>query len=1162
MSASPFVHLHVHSAYSLLDGAIRLKDLISTAKGYGMDSVAITDHGNMFGVLKFYLEARKAGIKPIIGCETYVAPRGRHRRDPKDPVYHLVLLARDYEGYRNLIRLVSLGNLEGFYYKPRVDPELLEAHNQGLIALSACLQGHIPRMILSGQDEEARKTAEWYARVFQDRFYLEVQKNYLPEQEVVNEGLKRLAAEMGLPLIATNDCHYLKKEDAEAHDILLCIQTGKTVEDRNRMRFTTQEYYFKSPDEMASMFSDMPEALANTGLVAGMCDVEIPTEETSGYHFPEFPLEPGQDLQEKLVSEARAGLERRLERIIRRQNPSEAEIQAYRDRLEHEIQVINQMGFAGYFLIVGDFIRYAKDNGIPVGPGRGSAAGSLAAFALGITDIDPIPYGLLFERFLNVERISMPDIDIDFCTDGRDQVIRYVTERYGGQEHVAQIITFGQMQARAVIRDVGRALGLPYGQVDGIAKLIPNRLKITLDDAIQEEPRLNEAARDDARVARLLDVARKLEALPRHASTHAAGVVIGDRPLVDHLPLYCVATESGSDHNRAVVTQFDMKGVEKIGLIKFDFLGLKTLTLIAQILQLLKNRDIEVDMDRLDLADRPTYELLGRGDTTGVFQLESSGMREILVKLKPSRFEDIIALVALYRPGPLKSGMVDQFIQGKHGKINVEYELPELEPILKETYGVILYQEQVMQISSILANYSLGEADLLRRAMGKKNPEVMAKQRGRFMDGAQVNRIDKSKAAHIFDLMANFAEYGFNKSHSAAYALIAFQTAYLKANYPVEFMAALLTGEVSNQEKIVRFINECREKNMVVLPPDINESDINFSVVDGQIRFGLAAIKGVGQSAIESILEARRERPFTDLFDLCERADLRRVNRRVIEALIKCGALDSTGVPRSQMVAAMDEVLERGARVQREREQGQTSLFEALADQIEEAPIIWPDVPEWRESIRLSYEKESLGFYITGHPLARYQKELASLTTTNAERIKDILDKTPVRLGGVVVSVQLKQTRKGDRMAFVTLEDLFGLVDIIVFPDAYQASEEHLVAETPVLVVGDATVDEKGGASTVKVKAREILPLENALERLASRVEFSLSTAALDRQDLLRLKAIVESHRGSTPALLRLKVPGHGAAVLKFDGGIRPSASMVREAREALGESAVSLLYS
>jgi DNA polymerase-3 subunit alpha len=1161
--SAPFIHLHVHSAYSLLDGAIRVGDLVKTAKAMDMPAVALTDHGNMFGVFKFYKEAKKAKIKPIIGCETYITPKSRHRRDQSDPRYHLILLAMNHLGYQNLNRLISLANTEGFYYKPRIDFEILEKYSEGIIASSACLQGQVPRLLLSGQEEEAAKAAKRYADLFPGRFYLELQKNYIPEQDLANQGLIRLAKKLGLPLVATNDCHYLKKTDADSHDVLLCIQTGKTVDDENRMRMSTQEFWFKGPQDMVDLFADVPEAIENTLKIADACDVELPLGQ---YHFPEFRLEDGESLESKLRQMAQEGFEKRLIEIreTAKGDFGPDQEKEYRDRLAHELDVIVRMGFPGYFLIVADFINYAKQNRIPVGPGRGSAAGSLAAYATGITDIDPIRYGLLFERFLNVERISMPDIDVDFCTDGRDQVIRYVAEKYGGQEHVAQIITFGQLQARAVIKDVGRAMGMPYGEVDKIAKLIPERQKITLEDALKEEPRLAQAARENPQVAQLIETAKSLEALPRHASKHAAGVVIGDRPLVEYLPLYAVSSGVEGEAAKDVVTQFDMKGVEDIGLIKFDFLGLKTLTLIDHILKLIvRAGKPAVDMARLPMDDEEAFKLLCRGDTTGVFQLESSGMREILIKLRPNRFEDIIALVALYRPGPLKSGMVDQFIQRKHGLIPVEYELPQLEPMLAETYGVILYQEQVMQISNVLANYSLGEADLLRRAMGKKIAEVMAEQKGRFMQGARENQLDEKKAGHIFELMANFAEYGFNKSHSAAYALVAYHTAYLKANYPVEFMAALLTAEVSNQDKIVRFIGECREKGITVLPPDINQSDIQFTVVDGRIRFGLAAIKGVGQAAIDSILEARTSRPYTDLFDFCERVDLRRVNRRVIEALIKCGAMDMGGAGRAKMAAALDDALERGARLQKEKEEGQINLFAAMAETDAGPPAIrWPDVPEWRESQRLNYEKEALGFYITGHPLARYERELAALTDTNSEKLKEQADKTRVRMGGMVIKIQQKLTKKGDRMAFVSLEDLTGVAEILVFPDTFKTAQPILETDQPVLVVGETTVDEKGGAATVKIKAFEFHPLESALEKMAKAAVFSISTTGMQPADLGRLKALIESHRGSTPALLKLRVPGAGAAVFKLTTGVRPSRTLLTEARRVFGDSVVELKYS
>jgi len=1155
---SPFVHLHLHSAYSLLDGAIRIDDVLSRARELGMGSVAITDHGNMFGVMGFYNKALKAGLKPIIGCEVYLAPLGRHRREPRDPRYHLILLAKDYQGYKNLIRLVSLGNLEGFYYKPRVDFEILEEYNEGLIALSACLSGQIPSLILANQEQEALKTAEKYESIFKGRFYLELQQNFLPEQETANQGLKRISRELGLPLVATNDCHYLHKEDAEAHDVLLCIQTGKTVDDPERLRFANQEFYFKSGQEMAELFKDCPEAVANTLKIAEECNLEMPQP---SYHFPVFPLDEGEDLDGRLAAEARRGLEKRLDKMRAVGDLSPEKEKEYKDRLEMEIDVICRMEFPGYFLIVADFINWAKKQDIPVGPGRGSAAGSLAAYALGITEIDPIPYGLLFERLLNVERISMPDIDTDICKNGRERVIQYVSEKYGGSTNVAQIITFGQMQARAVVRDVGRALGVPYGEVDHIAKLIPNVLNITLAEALEGEPRLREEANNDGRIDRLLKIAQALEGLPRHASTHAAGVVIGDKPLIEYLPLYCVSSDQADNGDKVVVTQFDMHDVERVGLIKFDFLGLKTLTLIDYTVKLIKDRGEDLDIASLDLNDKLTYDLFCLGDTTGVFQFEGAGMRDLMVRLKPNNFDDLIALVALYRPGPLER--VNSYVDGKHGRIEVAYELPELQPILKSTYGVIIYQEQVMQIARSLANYSLGEADMLRRAMGKKKPEIMAREQSRFMEGIRANKLDPDKGEKIFDLMAKFAGYGFNKSHSAAYALIAFQTAYLKAHYPLEFTAALLSSEENNTDKIVRLINECRVKGLEVLPPDINTSDVNFTVAGSDIRFGLAAIKGVGHAAIDSIIEVRNEGPFTDLFDLCQRVDLRKVNRKVMEALIKSGALDSIGPGRSRMIAVLDEALEWGAKVQRDRASGQTSLFEGFETE-QQVEIQWPDVPEWRDSIRLNYEKEALGFYISGHPLAKFDHELAALTNTDSQRIQDQKENNKVQAGGVVADIKTINTKKGDRMAFVEIEDLAGRMEIIVFPEVYQANLEILEKETPVLVIGEVSTDEKGAGSVKKVIAREIVPLDKAMDRKISEVRLTLAASDQDSQNdeetLLKLKDILKRYPGDTSVMFNLKVPGRGTAILSLKTRVKTGPEMLHDAQEALGLSAVKFV--
>ncbi|MCF8064357.1 MAG: DNA polymerase III subunit alpha, partial [Desulfarculaceae bacterium] len=837
-----FVHLHTHTQFSLLDGAIRLPDLMKRAKELNMDSVVMTDHGNMFGAIHFQMAAQKAGLKHIIGCEVYVAPgdrRDKEHRPGHAIANHLVLLAKNLTGYQNLVRMVSAGFTEGFYYKPRIDLELLRRHHEGLIAMSACLQGKVPSLMMAGREDQAEAAARELAEIMgENNFFIELQDAGLAEQKKINPGLIDLAGRLGLGLVATNDCHYLRREDHEAHDVLLCIQTGKTVDAPGRMKLSS-EIYFKSPQEMADLFPEVPEAISNTVDIAKRCDMEIPLGQL---RFPVFHLDNGETSEDRLRKESQEGLDKRIQELTQRGQAIDR--QEYADRLAYELDVLCTMGFPGYFLVVADFINWAKDNGIPVGPGRGSAAGSLVAYSMRITDLDPIRYKLIFERFLNIERKSMPDIDVDFCYNRRTEVIEYVTQKYGA-DHVSQIITYGTMQARAVLRDVGRAMNIPYAEVDQIAKLVPSKLGISLDEALDSEPRLVERMNADPQVRKLLDVARSLEGLPRHASTHAAGVVIGDVPLDQVVPLYRGTGEEN-------VTQFDMKCVEKAGLIKFDFLGLKTLTVIALAVEMVRhNHDPKFTIEDIDLEDQATYELLSRGDTTGVFQLESSGMKELLAKLRPEVFEDVIALVALYRPGPLESGMVDDFVARKHGTKKVSYDLPQLEPILKETYGVIVYQEQVMEISRRLAGYSLGEGDILRRAMGKKDPQVMSQQKERFLDGSLDNGISRDKSGKLFDLIEKFAGYGFNKSHSAAYALIAFQTAFLKAHYPLEFMAALLTSEVNDTDKVMAHIGECRERGLTVLPPDINHSGIDFTVADNAIRFGLAAVKNVGRGAVE-----------------------------------------------------------------------------------------------------------------------------------------------------------------------------------------------------------------------------------------------------------------------------------------------------------------------
>jgi len=878
-----FVHLHLHTEYSLLDGANRTAELFATAKAYSMSAVGLTDHGNMFGALEFYRQGRATGIKPILGCELYVAPGSRFDRSStqgiSDASYHLTAIAKNYEGYRNLIKLVSAGYLEGFYYRPRVDKELLAKHREGLIILSGCLSGEVLSSLANGQEERAREAARWYQEQFGDDYFLEVQRHDLDGEPAFNEALMRLGRDLNIPLVATNDCHYLNAEDAAAHDVLLCIQTGKSLSDPKRFAFSTPDFYVKSPQEMAERFRDIPGAVGQTLAIAERCHLEIPLGET---HLPRYQVPDSYTLDSYLEAIVFERLQQRLKLAERRgQRLTPERMRIYEERATHELGVIQQMGYPGYFLIVWDFIDYAKRQGIPVGPGRGSAAGSLVAYALGITELDPLQYNLLFERFLNPERVSLPDIDIDFCQERRDEVIEYVTHKYG-KENVAQIITFGTMMAKAVLRDVGRTLDIPYGEVDRIAKLVPNRLNITLADALKEEPKLREIEQQGGQMTRLMSTAQALEGLVRHASTHAAGVVISPEPLVEFLPLY-------KGNKGEVVTQYAMEDIEELGLLKMDFLGLRTLTVLHNTLRFIKDsHQTEITLEDIPLNDARTYQLLSDARTFGVFQLESQGLRDILRKLKPSVFEDVIALVALYRPGPLGSGMIDDFIQRKHGKAEVEYLLPELEPILRETYGIILYQEQVMQIASAIAGFSLGLADLLRRAMGKKKPEVMAEQREIFLKGALEHGFDQKKAEELFELMAYFAGYGFNKSHSAAYALIAYWTAYLKAHYPREYMAALLTSEVQNTDKVIRYINESRDMAISILSPDVNDSYRDFRVVGEAIRFGLAAVKNVGDNAIEAVIAAREEGGrFGSLFDFCQRVNLKVVNRRVIESLIK-----------------------------------------------------------------------------------------------------------------------------------------------------------------------------------------------------------------------------------------------------------------------------------
>lgn len=1124
MNPKDFVHLHVHSQYSLLHAATQLEPLIKQVKKFGMNAVAITDHANMFGAVEFYEKAKKEGVKPILGCEVYYLIKGsRFAREGKraDPnLAHLILLVENEKGYKNLCKLLSSSYLEGFYYKPRLDKEILKQHSEGLFALSCCSKGEIPRKIIEGNLEGAKNAALELAQIFPDHFYLELTDHGLNHEKMVNDALVHISRECSLPLVVTNNVHYLNRKDREAHEALLCIQTGNTLRQEDRLSYDGEEFYFKSPEEMMELFADHPEALKNTRIIADACNYDF---DFNTYYFPKFVLpDETKTLEEYLTQQTYKGFEERWLQIATYWGEkAEEEKPRYIERIEIELKTITSMGFAGYFLIVADFIGYAKSIHIPVGPGRGSAAGSLVAYCLKITDLDPIPYNLLFERFLNPERISMPDMDIDFCMNRRDEVIEYVQKKYG---NVSQIITYGKMKAKAVLRDVGRVLDMPYGDVDKIAKLVPNTLNITLEEAIKQEPKFKEMESTQPKVKQLLAIARSLEGTTRHASTHAAGVVISDRPLSDFLPLYRGSKEE-------VVTQFDMKYVEKIGLVKFDFLGLKTLTVIDNALKIIKRtRNIDLNIMNILLEDEKVYQAMSAGDGLGVFQLESSGMRELLVKLKPNCFEDIIALVALYRPGPLGSGMVDDFINRKHARTQITYELPELEPILKDTYGVILYQEQVMQIASVMASYSLGEADLLRRAMGKKKPEEMAKQKERFVDGSLKNKIPLKKAEKIFDLMSKFAEYGFNKSHSAAYALVSYQTAYLKTHFTAEYMASLLTLEMGDTDKILVYINDLKNHQISVLPPDVNESFRYFSVLnDKEIRFGLAAVKNVGETAIDSIIEVRKkDGRFESFFNFCERVDLRRVNRKVIESLIKCGAFDYSKILRSQAMHILDATMDHAASKQRDFERGQNSLFAILGPQAMTPAI--PKMSEWVESQRLRFEREAIGFYITGHPLNDYSNFIATLANVDTQNIREVADESEVSIAGMVTSLKEIMTKKGNRMAFVNFEDLKGHLEVVVFSDVYQNAANLLKMDEPLLIKGEVDAAEE----SVKLLATEISLLKAHTGYKIQPLRIKVLLEKLTENKLKDFRKILSRYPGTTPVYLHLITPEEKETVLKL----------------------------
>ncbi|HZJ52794.1 MAG TPA: DNA polymerase III subunit alpha [Myxococcaceae bacterium] len=1182
-----FTHLHLHTLYSLLDGAIRMKDLIRTVKAKGMSAVAVTDHGNMFGAIDFYKKAKDAGIKPILGMEAYVAgTKGRTDRTEK-VANHLILLAKNEEGYANLRLLASRAYLDGFYYHPRIDKQLLKEHSAGLFGLTACLGGEVTSACYRGDMDAARSAAREYKDIFAPgHFFLEIQSNGLPEQEKANANLKQLARDVELPLIATADAHYIQREDAAAHELLMAIASGKTLADSKRMRHSTDQLYVTSPEEMLAYFQDVPEAVHNTMRIAEQCTLELKLGRPM---LPTFKVPEGHTPDSYMAELATTGLQERFKEL-----PYQVDRELYLHRLGTELAVISSMGFSGYFLIVQDFINWAKRHGIPVGPGRGSGAGSLVAYALRITDLDPIPYNLLFERFLNPERVSMPDFDIDFCQDRRDEVITYVSGKYG-QDNVGQIITFGSLKAKSVLRDVARVFGLPFSEGDRLAKLVPEVLNITLKDAIELEPRLKEMIDKPSVLGTLeggrevtskevLTISMALEGLHRQAGMHAAGVVIADKPLWEFVPVYQRPGES------ALITQFAKDEVEAAGLVKFDFLGLTTLTVIQNALELVNRGRApgeRTQAHQIPLDDPATYDVISRGDTAGVFQMESSGFTEMVMKLKPSCFEDVIAAGALYRPGPLDSGMVDVFISRKHRRERVTFPHPALEPVLKDTYGVIVYQEQVMQISQVLGGYSLGRADLLRRAMGKKKAEVMAAERQGFLEGCQKNGVDPKVAGEIFDLMEKFAEYGFNKSHSAAYGLITIQTAWLKAHYPVEFMAALLTSEKDNTDKVVAHIAEARGQGYEVLPPDVNVSELAFGAVDGKIRFGLGAIKGVGESAIEAILEARQAGPFRNLFEFAERVDSRRVNRKVIEALVKAGAFDFEGRSRRQLFESVEKALERGASAQRDRAVGQSSLFGLLEDAGRPGPAAsvarpeYTPAEEWPEKERLAMEKEAIGFYVSGHPLHQYARELQRYARPAAAVQRARRDDV-VTVAGIVAQLRERPTKTGKRMAWVTLEDLSGSVELVCFPGkeggrsvmgkdgkwtksgprpGYEAWEPLLKSDEPILVSGTVQVNTRDEENpTAELIVEQVQSLKEVRDKRVKRLELRVRADLVTEERLERLSGLAREHAGATPLAVSIVLPGQAEALIGNTGlKVDVSDALIAAVDRLFGEKVVEL---
>lgn len=1136
-----FVHLHTHSQYSLLESTCTFVGIVNKCAQDGMPAVAITDYGNMFGAVEFYFAAKKKGIKPIIGLEAYIAPKGRLvKGDDPDaarlPNRKIVLLAQDYKGYQNLCKISSIGYKEGFYYKPRIDYDVLERHSESLIALSGSLMGDVPWTLQNKGPKEAEKLIQYYKKLYGDRFYLEMCRTGVDKWQEINPFLQEQAAKQSIKLVGTNDVHYLTQDDQIAQEVLICIGSNKTLHDPSRYRLGTDQFYFKSASEMRQAFHDVPEACDNTLEIAERCSVEFNLTDTEGkpiYHLPSFPTQQGRTLDAEIRALSFEGLEDRFKELAARNEPVDtADHPQYHERLDYELNVINNMGFNGYFLIVQDFIRWAKANGVPVGPGRGSGAGSLVAYCLGITDLNPIPYNLIFERFLNPERVSMPDFDIDFCQEGRGRVIDYVTEKYG-EDCVSQIITYGKLQTRAAIRDVGRVMGMTFQEVDVVSKLIPDKLGITLKEAIDDEPRLRELMEDDPKIATLMEMAQKIEGLTRHAGIHAAGVVIADDDIVTHAPLY----KGAQGEN---VVQYDMKHAEKIGLIKFDFLGLRTLTHVNDALRLVKkNRGKDIKVEDISIKDPGIYEIMCKGDTAGIFQFEGEGITDLIRKAKPDCFEDIVAINALYRPGPMD--MIPDYLERKHGKKKVKFIFPELEEILKETYGIVVYQEQVQLIAAKIASYSLGEADMLRRAMGKKIESEMAQQKERFLKGAQDNGHEEKKSSELFDTMAKFAQYGFNKSHAAAYCVVAAYTAYLKNYYPVEFYAALLSTEMSDTDKVVKYVKDARKHNIAVKAPHVNYSDFRFNAQDEDVYFSLGAIKGVGESAVKAIVEARLSMPekkFSSLEEFFGSIDLRRVNKKTIECLIKAGAMDGFGYNRAELSAGYVNFIERADSAQKDQETGQESLFGLCEETVEEEKVKLEPMDEWNRSAKLAYEKEVLGFYLSGHPLDGIDALVRPMTTGLIKDLVDKESKSSVRVVGLASGIKEIITKKGTRMAFATLEDTSGGLELVVFPNTFKQYEAVLKSDGALLVTGNVEVD----GDRVKILAEKLERADSIFHK-AKRLIIKVNPE--QQQKMALLKELFKQHTGKMECVLKIDLPDLDKEVdlqIKDPKGVEPSA--------------------